>query len=241
MTTVLRARDLVLEYRGAGGTFTAVDGVSLDVEEHSYTGIVGPSGSGKSSLLYLLCGLRVPTAGSVWFGGRAYSDRGAAGVASMRRASFGFIFQQHFLVNYLGALENVVVGALHDRHDSRAHATHLLERVGLGDKLKHRPYQLSVGERQRVAIVRAMVSGPAVIFADEPTASLDQRTGHDVISLLGEYRDRGAVLVVTHDVGMTGGFDQVIAMRDGRLEQPGPSAPAGGVSSAPRVRRRAPA
>lgn len=241
MAPLLSARGLTLEYSGAGGTFTAVDNVDIDLEENSYTGIVGPSGSGKSSLLYILSGLRAPSGGRIAFRDRDYARLGGAGVAALRRQSFGFIFQQHFLVNYLGALENVMVGALTDNRRSRARAAELLERVGLGDKFKQRPYQLSVGERQRVAIVRSMISEPAIIFADEPTASLDQRTGHEVINLLGEYRAQGSILVVTHDLGMTTGFDRVVEMHDGRLTGPlreAVGAASGDPASSPRGRGR---
>lgn len=217
MAPILTAADLTLEYGGGGSHHVAVDSINLHLDEHEFMAVVGPSGSGKSSLLYLLSGLRQPSAGAVAFRGRTFSQMGAAGVSALRRASFGFIFQQHFLVNYLGALENVMVGALRDDGASRARAARLLVQLGLGDKLAQRPYQLSVGERQRVAVARAMVSEPAVIFADEPTASLDQRTGHDVVDLLGDYRRQGAVVVVTHDIGMTAGCDRVLEMRDGRL------------------------
>jgi putative ABC transport system ATP-binding protein len=218
---LLEARGLTLSYSGGGERHTAVEAVDFDLAERSFTAVVGPSGSGKSSLLYLLSGLRGPSAGSVRFRDADYGRLGPAGVAALRRRHFGFIFQQHFLVNYLGALENVLVGAARPDGPARRRAAGLLERLGLGGKLGQRPYQLSVGERQRVAVARAMASDPAVIFADEPTASLDQRTGHEVISLLGEYRDRGSVIVVTHDLGMTAGCDTVLEMRDGRLTPAG--------------------
>jgi putative ABC transport system ATP-binding protein len=137
----------------------------------------------------------------------------------LRRQRYGFVFQQHFLINYLSALENVLVGAVKRNHDVVAYAQELLRRVGLGDKLRQRPYQLSIGERQRVAVARALVHRPAIVFADEPTASLDQATGHEVINLLVDYRRRagGSVVVVTHDPAMLTDADRVLQMRDGRL------------------------
>src|SRR5256885_13422863 len=122
----------------------------------------------------------------------------------LRRQRFGFVFQQHFLVNYLSALENVMVGAVRRNHEVAAYGQELLRRVGLGNKLEKRPYQLSIGERQRVAVARALVHRPAIVFADEPTASLDQATGHEVVSLLAEDRKAGggSVVVVTHDPAM---------------------------------------
>jgi putative ABC transport system ATP-binding protein len=169
--------------------------------------------------MYLLSGLKRPTRGRVTFDEQEYGAMSIPGIMRLRRHRFGFVFQQHFLINYLSALENVMVGAVRRNHDTAAYAQELLRRVGLGDKMRNRPYELSIGERQRVAVARAMVHRPAVVFADEPTASLDQATGRDVINLLAEYRtDRqGSVVVVTHDPAMLTGADRVLQMRDGQL------------------------
>ena len=216
---MLRAQDLVLDYRSGASVAHAVNTVSLAVERGSFVGLIGPSGSGKSSLMYLLSGLKRPTRGRVTFDEQEYGAMSIPGLMRLRRHRFGFVFQQHFLINYLGALENVMVGAIRRNHDTAAYAQELLRRVGLGDKMRNRPYELSIGERQRVAVARAMVHRPAVVFADEPTASLDQATGRDVINLLAEYRtDRqGSVVVVTHDPAMLTGADRVLQMRDGQL------------------------
>jgi len=215
---VLSGDRLNLTYGSGDDRFTAVRDATIQVQDHSFVAVVGPSGSGKSSLLYLLSGLRAPTTGRVGFRGRTYDALGTAAVTRLRRTGFGFVFQQHFLVNYLGALENVLVGAVRADVRNRRRAADLLEMLGLGGKLAQRPYELSVGERQRVAVARAMVHEPAVIFADEPTASLDQATGHQVIALLAAYRERGSVVVVTHDIGMTRDCDVVLEMHDGRLQ-----------------------
>jgi len=216
---MLSAQDLALDYRTGGSVAHAVDTVSVSVEQGSFVGLIGPSGSGKSSLMYLLSGLKRPTRGIVAFEGREYGNISTPGLMRLRRQRFGFVFQQHFLVNYLSALENVMVGAVTRHHEVVAYAQELLRRVGLGDKLRQRPYQLSIGERQRVAVARALVHRPAVVFADEPTASLDQATGREVINLLADYRARGggSVVVVTHDPAMLTGADRVLQMRDGRL------------------------
>ncbi|MEO6795694.1 MAG: ABC transporter ATP-binding protein [Candidatus Dormibacter sp.] len=216
---MLRAQDLALDYRSGASVAHAVNTVSLAVERGSFIGLIGPSGSGKSSLMYLLSGLKRPTRGSVTFDEQEYGAMSIPGLMRLRRHRFGFVFQQHFLINYLSALENVMVGAVRRNHDTAAYAQELLRRVGLGDKMRNRPYELSIGERQRVAVARAMVHRPAVVFADEPTASLDQATGRDVINLLAEYRtDRqGSVVVVTHDPAMLTGADRVLQMRDGQL------------------------
>jgi putative ABC transport system ATP-binding protein len=216
---MLSAQDLALDYRTGTSVAHAVDTVSLSVEQGSFIGLIGPSGSGKSSLMYLLSGLKRPTKGTVAFDGQDYRQISTPGLMQLRRQRFGFVFQQHFLINYLTTLENVMVGAVKRNHDVVAYAQELLRRVGLGDKLRQRPYQLSIGERQRVAVARALVHRPAIVFADEPTASLDQATGREVINLLVDYRTRsgGSVVVVTHDPAMLTGADHVLQMRDGRL------------------------
>jgi putative ABC transport system ATP-binding protein len=216
---MLSGQDLALDYRTGSSVAHAVDTVSLSVEHGSFVGLIGPSGSGKSSLMYLLSGLKRPTRGTVAFDGQDYRQISTPGLMQLRRQRYGFVFQQHFLINYLTALENVMVGAVKRNHDVVAYAQELLRRVGLGDKLRQRPYQLSIGERQRVAVARALVHRPAIVFADEPTASLDQATGREVIDLLVDYRRRagGSVVVVTHDPAMLTGADRVLQMRDGRL------------------------
>jgi len=216
---MLSAQDLALDYRTGTAVARAVDTVSLSVERGSFVGLIGPSGSGKSSLMYLLSGLKRPTRGMVAFDGQDYREMSSPGLMRLRRQRYGFVFQQHFLINYLSTLENVMVGAVRRNHEAVAYAQELLRRIGLGDKLRQRPYQLSIGERQRVAVARALIHRPAVVFADEPTASLDQGTGRDVINLLADYRTHGggSVVVVTHDPAMLTGADRVLQMRDGRL------------------------
>lgn len=216
---MLNAETVGLDYRNGGAVAHAVDSVSLSVDRGSFLGVIGPSGSGKSSLMYLLSGMKRPTRGRLAFEGREYATMRAAELMRLRRRRFGFVFQQHFLVNYLNAFENVMVGAVRRDHATAARAHELLAQVGLGDKLPKRPFQLSIGERQRVAVVRALVHEPAIVFADEPTASLDQATGRQVIEVLGRFRHEkgGSVVVVTHDPDMLTGADRVLHMRDGRL------------------------
>jgi len=142
---MLNGRELALDYRSGGSVAHAVDTVSLSVEQGTFVGLIGPSGSGKSSLMYLLSGLKRPTRGTVAFEGRDYGVISTPGLMRLRRQRFGFVFQQHFLINYLSALENVLVGAVKRNHEVVAYAQELLHRVGLGDKLRQRPYQLSIG------------------------------------------------------------------------------------------------
>lgn len=215
----LEALAIGLDYGSGEAMAHAVDGVSLTIDASSFTGVIGPSGSGKSSMMYLLSGLKRPTRGAVVFDGNDAGGFSDQALMRLRRVRFGFIFQQHFLINYLSVLENTLVGALRPTRETVRHARSLLERVGLASRSDARPYELSIGQRQRVAVVRALVHRPAIVFADEPTAALDQVTGRQVIEVLADYRLKtgGSVLVVTHDPAMLVGADRILQMRDGRL------------------------
>jgi putative ABC transport system ATP-binding protein len=214
---MLQGSDLTLTYQDGDSTVDAVKDVSILIEDHQFIGILGPSGSGKSSLLYLLSGLRRATEGEVYFDDRAYGKMPDRDRVALRRTEFGFVFQQHFLINYLTALENVMVASpVQDKaHAEQAKA--LLADLGLGDKLHRFPYELSGGERQRTAVARAMIHRPRVIFADEPTGLLDRRTGLQVMGLLRGYRDQGSLIAVTHNPEILSEADLVITMRDGRV------------------------
>jgi putative ABC transport system ATP-binding protein len=214
---MLHAEHLTLTYQDGESTLNAVNDVSILIEDHQFVGILGPSGSGKSSLLYLLSGLRKPTSGEVYLDDRAYGKISERERVALRRVEFGFVFQQHFLINYLTALENVMVAAPVQGKAHAEQAKALLADLGLGDKLHRFPYELSGGERQRVAIARAMIHRPRVIFADEPTGLLDRRTGLQVMSLLRSYRDQGSLIAVTHNPEILTEADLVITLRDGRI------------------------
>lgn len=214
---MLQADKLTLSYQDGGFTVDAVKDISISFEDHQFIGILGPSGSGKSSLLYLLSGLRQPTTGEICLDDRVYSKMSENERVALRRSDFGFVFQQHFLINYLTALENVMVAApVQDKaHVEQARA--LLADLGMGDKLHRFPYELSGGERQRVAIARAMIHRPRIIFADEPTGLLDRRTGLQVMALLRGYRDKGSLIAVTHNPEILTEADLVITLRDGHV------------------------
>jgi putative ABC transport system ATP-binding protein len=214
---MLQGESLTLTYQDGDATINAVNGVSLSVEDHQFIGILGPSGSGKSSLLYLLSGLRRPTQGDVYLDGRAYGKMPERERVALRRSEFGFVFQQHFLINYLTALENVMVAAPVQDKAHAAQAEALLADLGMGDKLHRFPYELSGGERQRTAVARAMIHRPRVIFADEPTGLLDRRTGLQVMALLRGYRKQGSLIAVTHNPEILSEADLVITLRDGRI------------------------
>jgi putative ABC transport system ATP-binding protein len=210
---MLSATDLKLAYRDGGGEVVAVAGVSIGVGEREFVGIVGPSGSGKSSLLYLLAGLKEPTAGEVTFRSERVTSMGADARTRLRRDHFGFVFQNPFLVGYLTAEENVRAA----KPDDAGRARELLEELGVGHCRAKFPHQMSMGERQRVAIARALVHRPAIVFADEPTASLDRANADAAIACLRRYATEGALFVVTHDETILKDFSRVLRMNDGRI------------------------
>jgi putative ABC transport system ATP-binding protein len=214
---MLQGENLTLTYQDGEVTVDAVHDVSLAIEDHQFIGILGPSGSGKSSLLYLLSGLRRPTDGEVYLDDRPYGKMPERQRVALRRTEFGFVFQQHFLINYLTVLENVMVAApVQDRaHAEQAKA--LLADLGMGNKLHRFPYELSGGERQRTAVARAMIHRPRLIFADEPTGLLDRTTGLQVMALLRSYRDQGSLIAVTHNPEILSEADLVIVLRDGQI------------------------
>lgn len=208
-----------LVYDDHGREIFACRNVTMSVGAGEFVGILGPSGSGKSSLLYLMSGLKTPTSGDVFYEGSAMNRLGDAARAGFRLNDFGFVFQHPFLVGYLSALENVLVafpGA-----DRREEAEGLLGTLGLGEMMHRLPHELSGGQRQRVCVARALLGSPKVVFADEPTASLDHRTGLGVMGLLNEHRGAGALVVVTHDESMLAGADRVIEIADGSMVGPG--------------------
>jgi putative ABC transport system ATP-binding protein len=214
---MLQAENLTLTYKDGESMVDAVCDVSLTIEDHQFIGILGPSGSGKSSLLYLLSGLRRASQGEVYLDDRAYSKMPERERVALRRTEFGFVFQQHFLINYLTVLENVMVAApVQDKaHTEQAKA--LLADLGMDDKLHRFIYELSGGERQRVAIGRAMIHRPRIIFADEPTGLLDRRTGLQVMALLRGYREQGSLIAVTHNPEILAEADLVIRFREGQI------------------------
>ena len=217
---VLRAHELSKEVSSPGGPLTILDSAELAVRAGESVAIVGPSGAGKSTLLALLAGLDAPTRGTVWLDGEELTALDEDGRAALRARQVGFVFQSFHLIPSLTALENVMLPLeLDGRADARAAARAALGRVGLGERVAHYPRQLSGGEQQRVAIARAFVTEPAVLFADEPTGNLDNRTGAHIIDLLFELnQERAATLVlVTHDERLAGRCDRVLEIEGGRL------------------------
>lgn len=186
------------------------------IPEQGFYGIMGPSGSGKSSLLYLMSGLKLPTGGQVLYRGQSLSTMSERERVLLRRQRFGFVFQQPYLIHYLTARENILVAAP-DTRGAHQQVDALMEALHIAHLADRTPAHLSGGERQRIVVARAMIHGPEVIFADEPTAALDHTNGRIVMDLLLRYRGRGAVIVVTHDPVMLEGADTIFYLMDGEL------------------------
>jgi putative ABC transport system ATP-binding protein len=228
----LQARRVSLSY-GDGDQITyAVRTVTTEFPERGFFGIMGPSGSGKSSLLYLLSGLKRPSEGEVHYEGRSLSSRTEAERTRLRRRRFGFVFQQPYLLNYLTARENVLAAALPDDRNALQYVDMLLDKLNIAHLASRFPAHLSGGERQRLIVARSMINRPSIIFADEPTAALDHTNGRSVIDMLASYRENGAVIVVTHDPAILETADRIYHLYDGELDRVEERADGGGAKVA---------
>jgi len=222
MTAVLEANSVTKTYEVDSTIIKAVDDVSLEICPGEFVALVGPSGSGKTTMLAMLAGLLTPTEGSIVIRGSQLANMSEAYRTKFRREKVGFTFQSNNLVPYLTVQENVeLMLKLNKRfnRESKQQAVELLERLGLGDRLKNLPSQLSGGQQQRVAIARALVHSPDIVLADEPTASLDTERAFQVVETFADLiHDRNlAGIMVTHDLRMCQYVDKVIQMRDGKI------------------------
>jgi putative ABC transport system ATP-binding protein len=219
---LIRTENLTKVYGNGETAVTALSGVNLQVNPGEFVAVMGPSGCGKSTLLHLLGGLDRPTDGKVTIDGTALAAMKDDDLAKLRRKRIGFVFQFYNLIPVLNAAENAALPVTLDGvppADARKRAVGLLEKFGLGDRLRNRPDQLSGGQQQRVAIARALVADPALILADEPTGNLDTRAADEIAALLGRVsKEFGrAVVMVTHDPRIAAYAGRIIFLKDGAI------------------------
>jgi len=225
---VIETEDLAKYYYVGGTVVKALDGVNVKIVRGEYVSIVGPSGSGKTTLFNMIGGLEKPSKGRVYIDGVDIARLDAYELAWLRCRKIGYIFQTFNLIPVLTALENVALPMIFagvPREERIKRAKRLLELVGLGDRLHHKPGELSAGQQQRVAIARALANNPAIILADEPTGNLDLHTGREIIGLLKKLnQERGVtIMAATHDIKMIDVSDKIIWIRDGKVEKIGTS------------------
>jgi len=227
MSEALRAEGLAKTYAEGSLRTHVFHDVHLSVAEGETVAILGASGAGKSTLLHLLGGLDVPTAGEVWVAGQRMSDLSDAARGKLRNRALGFVYQFHHLLPEFTALENVMLPVLlNGTHIPDAHdrAKELLESVGLGHRLQHKPGELSGGERQRAAVARALVNKPACVLGDEPTGNLDEKTAARVFEQMLELNraHRTSLVLVTHDRRLARRLDRVLELHEGKLREVAP-------------------
>ena len=219
--SIITCQDLHREYRAGGSTVLALRGVDLAVEEGEILTILGPSGAGKSTLLYMLGALERPTSGIISFKDTDLSQISKKKTARIRAASFGFVFQFHHLIPELSVVENVMAPGLFVRGGSglKKRAVEILDELGLAERANHMPSQISGGERQRVAVARALFNSPEVIFCDEPTGNLDSATGKLIRDLIIRInKEKGTTFViVTHDESFVEMSSRAVRMIDGQI------------------------
>ena len=221
---LVSVRDLRKSFFHMGRTLEVLRGIDLDLEEGEIVAIVGPSGAGKSTLLHCIGTLDAPTSGTITIAGQEVGQLRGAKLAALRNRTIGFVFQFHHLLPEFNALENAMMPGLiqgRSRREMEERARALLEEVGLGARLTHRPGELSGGEQQRVALARALVLEPKLLLADEPTGNLDSATSEAIHELFFEVnRKRNTtVVVVTHNPSFAEQMPRVVKMRDGRVEE----------------------
>jgi putative ABC transport system ATP-binding protein len=223
---IVSAKDVRRRFGEGEAAVDALDGVSVDFERGRFSAIMGPSGSGKSTLMHILAGLDRPTGGTVTLEGTELSGLDDKDLTNLRRDKLGFVFQFFNLLPVLTAEENITLPlSIAGRKPDREWLDRLVRTVGIEDRLTHRPSELSGGQQQRVAVARALVSRPAVVFADEPTGNLDTKSGEEVLGLLRRAVDEyeQTVVMVTHDPEAASYADRLVVLRDGRIVHDAPA------------------
>ena len=219
---LLQLRDIVRTYEMGSELVHALCGISLDICRNEYVAVMGPSGSGKSTLMNIIGCLDIPTSGDYSLAGEKVADKNESELADIRNRLIGFVFQTFNLLPRANILHNVELPLIYGgiaRAERRYRAEQALERVGLKDRLTHRPNELSGGQCQRVAIARALVRNPSIILADEPTGNLDSKTGDDIMGLLDDLHAGGqTVILVTHEDDVAAHAQRVLCLRDGQIE-----------------------
>ncbi len=216
---MIRLQDIVKTYQMGKSSLTVLKGINLEVKDGEMVAIMGPSGSGKTTLLNVVGCLDKPTSGKYLFDDSEVSDLSSAELAELRGQKIGFIFQTFNLLSRMTALANVELGMMYAGGVDRERAREALVKVGLGERVNHRPIELSGGEQQRVAIARALVKNPSVFLADEPTGQLDSRSGQEIMGILGSLQaERNiSVLVVTHDSSVAHQCQRIVHIMDGEV------------------------
>lgn len=219
---IIRIRSLCRHYTMGDQTVKALDGIDLDFRKNDYAAIMGPSGSGKSTLMNILGCLDTPTSGSYELNGQNVAEMNDDELARVRNREIGFVFQTFNLLPRLNCLKNVELPLIYagvSPEERLERARKALEAVGLGDRIEHKPAELSGGQTQRVAIARALINRPSIILADEPTGNLDTATSHDIMEMFGRLSEAGnTIILITHEEDIARFTRRIIRLRDGRIE-----------------------
>ena len=218
---MIRLEGITKIYQMGDSEVRALDGVDLHIKPHEFVAIIGPSGSGKSTLMNMIGCLDVPTSGRYWIDRVEGSSMSDNELADLRNQKLGFIFQQYNLLPKLSAIENVELPLIYRGmgvHERTKLAKRALERVGLSDKMHHKPTELSGGQQQRVSIARALSSSPQIILADEPTGALDSKSGIEIMQMLHDLHEEGnTVIIITHDLNIAKQAERIVTIKDGKI------------------------
>ncbi|MDY6862270.1 MAG: ABC transporter ATP-binding protein [Thermodesulfobacteriota bacterium] len=219
---LLEAKNIFKVFQKGGKRVEVLKGVNLKIDSGSMIAIVGPSGVGKSTLLYILGTLEKPSVGNILYHGENLYEKSPDELAKLRNNKLGFVFQFHYLLTEFNAIENIMIPALicgWDKKKAREASMEILIKVGLQDRMQHKPGELSGGEQQRVAVARSLIMNPEILLADEPTGNLDSKTGNELQELLFEFNKEmnTTIIIVTHNETLAGRLNKIIHIQDGKI------------------------